>query len=493
MAKRSHEPFNNQQPLHESISFIWTRLGLPNEALEPLHLPGSGLILPSSFKIADLAQSTIALSALSAALIHSLATNSTIPTVTVPRRHAALEFMSERLYTLNGKTDTDLWGPIGGLHGTSDGYVRIHDSFPHHRHGALELLGLSADASREDVAKKVLQWNAQELENAAVERGLVIAKLRSYKEWDEHPQSKALPDFPIEIRKVGDSLPGLSTKLVDEAKKGGTKCLKGLRVLELSRVIAAPVAGKTLAAHGADVLWVTSAKLPSLPRLDADLSRGKRSIQLDLDEPGEKMKLLDLVRDADVVIQSYRPGSLAARGLGAADLAKINPNLVYANLSAYGHDGPWAKRRGFDSLVQTCTGFNVSEAEHWNLGTDGVEDRVAAKALPCQALDHAAGYLLATVILAALYRRAKEGGSWEVTVSLAGVGKYLRSLGQHEGDTGFACQGPKGPEDVEEYLEERDCDFGKLKALRHAANLESLQVGWDEMPRISGSSEMNWL
>ncbi|KAH7319598.1 CoA-transferase family III domain-containing protein [Stachybotrys elegans] len=255
----------------------------------------------------------------------------------------------------------------------------------------------------------------------------------------------------------------------------------------MSRVIAAPLAGRTLAAHGADVIWVTSPTLPDLPKTDCDLARGKRTVQLDIRKEEDKAKLIELLREADIFIQGYRPGALESRGLGPADLVKINPNLVFVNLSAFGPRGPWAKRRGYDSLVQTCSGMNASEAEHYGKGA-------AAMPMPCQALDHAGGYLLATAAMTGLYRRIKEGGSWRVDVSLAGVMKYLRSLGQYPGTSGFSAKNYLSDKDVPpEYYELRDSGLGELKAITHGAKIQGVEVGWKIMPKPLGSDKAEWL
>lgn len=247
------------------------------------------------------------------------------------------------------------------------------------------------------------------------------------------------------------------------------------------------MAGKTLAAHGADVLWVTSPNLPSLPKLDIDVQRGKRTIQLDLNDRLDVDKLRELVKGADVFLQSYRPSSLAARGFSTVDLTELNPGIIVANLSAWGANGPWSGQRGFDSMVQTASGLNVSEAEHYGDGSP-------AKPLPVQALDHAAGYLLATGISAALYKRAKQGGSWEVNVSLAGVGKHLGSMGQVEGNAGFEGDVKPPGELLEDYMmETRYTGFGTLKAMKHAAKVEGKTPGWDVMPKPLGSDEAMWL
>lgn len=406
----------------EGIEELWTGLQLPHQALDSVHLEGQGKGLPSSFKIGQLAQTSIAMTALLAALIYSKKNQGSVPHVTVPLEHAAVEFKSERLYSIDGNAAPSPWGPIGGLHRTSDGHVRLHDSFPNHRDGAKELLGCSDDADRASVAAKIASWTSVDLETAAFDSKLVISALRSYEQWDVLPQAKAIEDFPIQIRKIADGPPRVARYM---AAGDSDKCIRGLRVLEMSRVIAAPLAGKTLAAHGADVLWITSPELPDLPTMDRDFGRGKRTAQLDINRVEDKEKLFSLLDDADVFLQGYRPRSLAARGLSPEQIAAKRPDgIICANMSAYGPNGPWSDRRGFDSLVQTCSGMNVSEAQHYCKGEH-------ARPTPCQALDHAGGYFLTAGILAALYKQMTEGGSYQVDVSLAGVMKYLRSLGQY--------------------------------------------------------------
>ncbi|PNY25132.1 Uncharacterized protein TCAP_04940 [Tolypocladium capitatum] len=467
------------------VDDIWTSLNLPRGALSSLSLPGHDQpAVPSSFKIGLLAQSSIAVSALAAALLSTTRPGrdpdgaaASSPRVRVPLEHAVIEFKSERLYALaGGPHPPPVSRALGGLHAAADGFVRVHDAFPNHVAGTLRLLGLPRDATREDVAARISTWKGVELETAATEGGdVAIYALRSYEQWDALPQAAALDDAPISLAQISPTPVPRAMPMPGNARK----CLSGLRVVEMSRVIAAPVAGRTLAAHGADVLWVTSANLPSLPSLDRDLARGKRSIQLDIHSPDDKRRLLELLKTCDVFIQGFRPGSLAAYGLSPPDLARANPGIVCASLSTFGPRGPWAHRRGFDSLVQTCSGMNVSEAAH----AGRLE---AARPTPCQALDHASGHLLAAGIAAALYRRGTQGGSWQVDVSLAGVMKYLRSLGQYPGDTGFACADVDEPADAPaEMLETRETGFGRMTAVRHSAEVEGMEVGWENAIRVA--------
>lgn len=469
---------------NDAIKLIWRHLDLPEHALDKISLPGTDLGAPSSFKLGILAQTSITLSALAAALVHSHINNTSVREVEVSLQHAIVESDSHTFLTIDGKHLSSSRLPIGGLHKTSDGHIRIHDGFLVHREGLKKLLGCLGADDRARIAAAVAKWTTLDLETAAIKAGLAVAGLRSYEEWDRLPQASAISDFPINIRKVAAGRPFRPESL----KMGGRKCLEGLRVVEIDRVIAAPVAGRTLAAHGADILWVTSPNLEDQPSLDQDFARGKRTIRLNIDDENDRRKLDELLSDADVFLQSYRPGSLARRGLSPEQLsAKSNNGIICANLSAYGPRGPWSDRRGFDSLVQTCSGMNFSEAEHYGAGE-------TARTLPFQALDSASGFFLAAGISAALYKQATEGGSYEVNVSLAGTMKFLRSLGQYEGSSGFQCKQYKTQDDVPaEWMEERESAFGLIKAVTHSASVEGMDVGWEIMPKPLGSDQAVWL
>ena len=272
-------------------------------------------------------------------------------------------------------------------------------NFPHHRDGLLALLG--ADYDRASVAAKLASWDAVDFENAIVERGLVATAYRSFAEWDSLDAAKVLVDQPvIHLEKIGEAPP----RSIDLALCS----LSGMRVLDLTRVIAGPVGGRTPAAHGANVLRITGPHLPFVPPLVIDAGRGKRSAQLDLRHEAGQATLQNLVRDADVFIQGYRPGGLADKGFSPEALAALRPGIVAASLSAYGHLGPWAARRGFDSLVQNALGINHAEAEA--AGSD------KPKVLPCQALDHASGYFLALGVMAAYYDKSRVGAGLSVSL-----------------------------------------------------------------------------
>jgi len=483
------------------VAHLWHNLSLPPSSLLALRFSNDAFAPPppflsSSFKVDLLASSTIALFNLAVAQYKAQRSSSSeLPKVTVNTLAASLEFKSERLYTLNGKSQPTP-SSIGGLHKTRDGYVRIHDGFHVHRANIRRIVRLGPEAGRAEVAAACLNWESRELEEVAAEEGAIVAALRDEEEWEDSAMGRGAPDFPISIRSLGN---GLEVEKVKRQR--GSGYLSSVRVLEFSRVIAAPVAGRALAAHGADVIWVTSPNLEDQPYLDAEFSRGKRSVRLNLDEAEDLKKLRELVKEADVLIQGYRPGSLAKKGLGPEELSKINSQLIYASMSAYPQvdEQPWRGRRGFDSMVQTCSGINVAEAEAWNAAVDEKE-RVPAKVLPCQALDHASGFLLASGIVAALCKRTEKGDGQLVEVSLAGTSKLLRSLGQKDGgfEKGLDVNGYQevlekfGPE-AESLFEERKSELGSMRFLKHAGRIEGAEVGWERMPRLLGSSEPIWL
>jgi crotonobetainyl-CoA:carnitine CoA-transferase CaiB-like acyl-CoA transferase len=443
---------------NSALTQIWHDAGAPTDLLDDVVLTSSDPALPSSFKLGLMAQSAIAASALAAADLWRLRSGRR-QSVAVDMRHAAAEFRSERYLRVDGKPAPELWDKIAGIYRCGDGSrIRLHTNFPHHRDGILALLG--CDHNRASVQQALDRRDALGFEEDAVAAGMVVAALRSFDEWDAHPQGRAVAGLPlVAIEKIGEAPPrGLAP---------AERPLSGIRALDLTRIIAGPVCGRCLAAHGAEVLLVTSPHLPSIEPLVIDTGRGKRSTFLDLREARDKERLRQLLANADIIVQGYRPGAIAALGFGPEETARMRPGIIYVSLSAYGHQGPWALRRGFDSLVQTAAGFNDAEAKA--AGTE------MPKPLPAQALDHAAGYLMAFGAMAALARRARQGGSWHVRVSLARTALWLRSLGRLE--SGFACP-DSSLDDVADLIEETHSGFGRLRAVRHAALLSETPARW---------------
>lgn len=276
----------------------------------------------------------------------------------------------------------------------------------------------------------------------------------------------------MSIEKIGAADP-----VAWPALSAGGLPLEGLHVLELTRILAGPVAGRTLAAYGADVMLVNS---PDLPNIEAipDTSRGKLSTHINLKTLAGRDQLQKLLADAHVFVQGYRPGGLEALGFGPADAARIRPGIVYVSLSAYGHEGPWAGRRGFDSLVQSATGFNLAEAEAFG--------SAAPKAMPYQILDYASGFLMAFGAAAALWRQQTEGGSWHVRVSLAQTARWLREFGRFAPDLTVARP------DFEALVADYPSGFGHLRAMPHAARFSATPPHWERPSMPPGTHPPVW-
>ncbi len=442
----------------EALAALWHQAGLPAEALDHVDLSGAEPVLPSSFAVGTAAQASIAAAALAAAELAVLRTGRR-QRLAVDMRHAAVEFRSERYVRRDGRPTPEIWDKIAGAYPCGDGrWVRLHTNFPHHRDGVLELLRCAYE--RDAVRRALGSWTADAFETAAAENGLVVAAMRSFLEWDHHPQGQAVAMMsPLSIEKIGDAAP--------QSLATAERPLGGVRVLDLTRIVAGPVCGRTLAAHGADVLMITGPHLPSVEALVIDTGRGKLSAYLDLREPADREALARLAREADIFVQGYRPGAIESHGFGPETLARLRPGIVCVSLCAYGFAGPWAARRGFDSLVQTASGFNLAEAEAARAD--------APRPLPAQVLDHASGYLMAFGAMTALRRRAREGGSWHVRVSLAATGRWLRGLGRVP--DGLACADPDF-DDVRDLLEDSASGFGQLTAVRHAARLSETPPLW---------------
>ncbi|HSV58729.1 MAG TPA: CoA transferase [Variovorax sp.] len=454
----------------QALGSIWRAAELPAQALGFADLIGKGPGLPSSFAVVTAAQCSIAAAALAACeLGHARGTPR--QRVSVDIEHAALECTG--WFSIDGK-EPEMWDPISGLYRCGEGQVRIHANFAHHREGALRLLGLDpASAQRTDAEHALLQWKALDFESAAAERGLVATALRSFEQWDATPQGQAIAVQPLfTIERIGDA-----PQLILPPLTAQERPLSGIRVLDLTRVLAGPVGGKALAAYGADVMLVNSPHLPNIAAI-ADTSRGKLSTHIDLQTEDGRAQLQQLLGSAHVFVQGYRPGGLAKLGFSPGELARMRPGIVAVSLTAYGTQGPWARRRGFDSLVQTAMGFNIAEAEAFASGKP--------RPLPMQILDEATGYLMAFGAAAALWRQQREGGSWHVQVSLAQTGQWLRSLGR-------LPDGPKAPRpERKPYLEASSSGFGELLAIRHSAQLARTPARWTRPSMPPGSHPPAW-
>ena len=458
------------QSSFDTLRNIWRIAGLPDDALSFIDLTGREPVFPSTFAVGTAAQATIGAAALAACELGAQR-GAARQRVSVDMTHAAVECTGA--FTVDGK-EPETWGRFSGLYRCADGYVRIHANFEHHQDGALRLLGLDPrTATREDAERALLSWRASDYENAAAQQGLVVTMLRTFDEWDATPQAQAIAAQPLmTITRIGDAAPVALPSLCADAKP-----LDGLKVLDFTRILAGPAGGRALAAFGADVMLVNAPHLPNIPAI-ADTSRGKRSALLDLRLEPDRETLWRLIDDAHVFAQGYRPGGIDALGFGPEVLARRRPGIVYTSLSAYGTQGPWASRRGFDSLVQTATGFNAAEGE---AAGDG-----KPRALPMQTLDMASGFLMAFGAAAAMCKQQREGGSWHVQISLAQTGHWLRGLGRV--DDGLKIAKP----DFAPFVERYASGFGELLAVRPSARLERTPAKYARESVPPGASEARW-
>jgi crotonobetainyl-CoA:carnitine CoA-transferase CaiB-like acyl-CoA transferase len=380
-----------------------------------IEILGADPVFPTPFRVAAAGAAAIASCAIAADELWALRNSEpSTQRISIDLRHAAAGLRSPRYLRIDGAAPKDLFDPLSGLYRAREQrWIFLHCNFPHHRHAVLRALGLTEDAGRDGIASAVSEHDAAALEEAVHAAGGCAGMVRTTQQWAEHPQSAAVARLPlIEIERIGDA--------PREPLPPAARPLAGIRVLDLTRVLAGPTCARTLAEHGADVLKISGSHLPHSGPVEIDTGLGKLSAFLDLRQARERETLSGLIRDGrcDVFSQSYRPGSLAARGFGAQALAVLRPGIVCVELSAWGRTGPWKERRGFDTVVQSVSGMAV---------TQGGE--ATPRTLPVSAIDYVSGYLMAFGTMVALTRRAREGGSWHVRVSLARTGQWIVERG----------------------------------------------------------------
>jgi crotonobetainyl-CoA:carnitine CoA-transferase CaiB-like acyl-CoA transferase len=484
-------PFFQTMTAFSALEHVWSLAGCDATALDDIRLIGEDPGLPSVYRVGALACATIGAQALAAAECHRLRTGRR-QRVELEQRRALAVFRSERYLRIDDGAAPELRDPLMGFYETRDGrWIQLHTNFPHHRQGVVKVLGCADNHAC--VSEAIRGWEGAALDQTLADAGLCAALIRSPDEWAALPQAKALAALPLfEIERIGsgdepDAPPmpigNAARGLADRRDSGSiaTRPLEGVRVIDLSRIIAGPVAGRTLAQHGADVLLVNGPHLPNIAPLVIDNGRGKRSALLDLRRADERETLRALASEADVFLQAYRPGALAAHGFSPEALADVRPGIVYVSICAYGHTGPWAGRRGFDSLVQSASG--IAWAERSAAGS------MAPKHLPCQALDHATGYLAAFGAMVALMRRAVEGGSWHVRVSLAQTGRWLQSFGT-------IAEGWRAPDvsldDVRDLMQAMDTPFGAVLAAAPAETMSATPPQFARPPVPLGTDSASW-
>ena len=434
-------------------------------------------VLPTAFRITETAVATLAAVGLAASDLWELRTRRR-QNVTIDSRHATASLRSGR-YLKMDETPVDFGrNPVVGIYPSKGGrWNYLHGNFPHHRAATLKVLGVREDP--DEVRKAVAQWDGLELEEAIIAAGSAGGMVRTMDEWAKHPQGIAVASLPLmEIIKIGDAPP-------EELPKG-SRPLSGIRVLDLTRVIAGPTCARTLAEHGADVLKISSKHLPSIGRQEYDTGHGKLSAYLDLREDKDKETLHGLVRESDVFSQGYRPGTLGNRGFSPEALAGMRPGIVVVSLCAFSHLGPWASRRGFDTVIQSVSGIVARQGELFP------GDKPGPQFYPVSAIDFLTGYLMATGAMLALARRAREGGSWLVRTSLAQVGRWL--VNQGEVPAAKLKDIPKEftPDELKHWSITSDTPLGKLQHLGPTLRLSETPPRWDRPTVLPGHHQPVW-
>lgn len=387
--------------------------------------------------------------------------------IVVDRRAAGLAMAAADYLSIDGKP-ARAWPELTAFYKARDGWVYLHAGFPPHTVKLLK--ALDAPNDREGLATRVAEMTAQEIEDRCIAANTCGRRVRTEAEWQAHPHNAVITGQPL-IRMT--RLPGRSARGWAPADKP----LDGIRVLDFSRVLAGPTIGRTLAEHGADVLRIASPNLPSATPLVIDTGYGKRSAFVDLDTDQGQHDFKRLLADADVVVDGYRPGALARRGLGLDQLTAARPGLIHFNLSAFGETGPWGGLRGYDSLVQATTGFAPGDPP---------------KRLPCQPLDYLTGYLGAFSVMRALMVRADTGAGTSIEMTLAGIAHWVRQLSNQLLPEHAAPIVNPIAEDITEELCETPSEFGLITSLRPALDVNWRPRKWAP-PIPLGSSVPEWL
>src|SRR5580693_6885715 len=398
---------------------VWGEIGGPADLPDALTATGPRTVLPSVFDVTGLATASVAAATLAAAEFLAVRDDGRPLPVTVHSRQACAAFAAEGLFTPIGWERPGIWDPIAGNYRARDGWIRLHTNYAYHRAAVERLLGV---ADRESVAAAVAEWKAEELETAVVEAGGCAAVMRTREDWLASPAGAATADAPLTAvtdRQRPDDA-AVAGGAVGAAGAVGPLPYSGVRVLDLTRVIAGPIGTRFLAAYGADVLRVDPPGFAEVPALLPETTAGKRTAALDLRAADDRAAFESLAATADVLVSGLRADALAGLGYDDDALAALNPALIVASLDAYGWEGPWRHRRGFDSLVQMSSGIAAAGA-----AATGADHPVP---LPVQALDHACGYLTAAAVGRALTRRRAESAVSRIRLSLIGTTNLLWSL-----------------------------------------------------------------
>lgn len=457
---------------HDLLQALRRACGLPEQAADGVRIDGRDPVIGTPYKVAQTGAAAIAATGMAAAWLLRLR-GRRVPCVTVDAVAAAAAMQSYKFLRIDGRAPGPVMDRLTGFYAAGDGrWVYLHCNFPNLAAANCRALGAAHNPG--SLVASVAGRAGADVEEAIMAGGGGGALVRTEDEWRASPQGiAAAAEPPVTLTRIGDAPP----RPLPQADRP----LHGVRVLDLTRVLAGPTCAKTLAEHGADVLRISRRDLPNSGVLDLDTSVGKRSAWLDLRDPPQRQTMLDLVRGCDVFSQAYRPGALDRHGLSAEALAALRPGIVYVCLNAWGYGSPWRERRGFDTVVQAANGMA------WSAG-DG---RPAQ--LPVAMQDYVAGYLMAYGAMAALARRAEEGGTWQVRVSLAACGEWIRRHGTIAASrwTGLPSQVPEIC--VRPWLVETRSPAGRLTQLGPVARLSGVDSRWDTAVVAEGSCAPAWL
>jgi crotonobetainyl-CoA:carnitine CoA-transferase CaiB-like acyl-CoA transferase len=472
---------------------LWQRMlgeawaGLDREAPEAsgrpvwggqLEVTGDPGRLPSRLPVEDTAIACAGAALLAAAALHARRGGAYLRTARLNRGHVAAAFRSEAWLRVNGTPAGSGFAPLSRFWRAADGWVRTHGNYPWHREALLRALGTGGDP--ESVAPAIAAHAVRDVESLVVAAGGVAAAVRTREAWLAEPQGQAVAAAELVRGRLWRGAPWDEVFSIGGApprrRAAGPLPASGIRVLDLTRVIAGPVATRYLAALGADVLRLDSPHRPELPSQARDGLLGKRSALLDLGTRDGIARLHELLDAADVLMLGYRPDSLDRFGLAPGALSDRHPGLVTVSLSAWGSTGPWGARRGFDSIVQAACGIAVIEAA----------DGERPGALPCQLLDHGTGYLCAAAALRALAAQASGGGTLFRELSLARTAHWL--LGQERSAAAGAVPGGIDPA----WLATVNSAEGPVSVVLPPGQLDGRGLAWPPTLTRYGSDRPAW-
>lgn len=464
---------------------VWTLLGGDPSALDAVTVEDDGPVLAGPLACDDLAVAAVASALLAGAELAQARTGHR-PQVTLAVGPVADAVRSERFLRVDGEPTGPLFDPLSAFHRTADGWVRLHANYPHHRAALLRVLDL-ADDDLPAVRARIAGRSAAELEDALAAAGGVGAAVRSTTDWAAHPAGRALAQQPlVSVSRRTDATIDPRAAARADAVVTPAVPARGYRVVDLTRVIAGPVATRTLAALGAEVLRVDPPGTPELPFGQMDTGPGKLTALLDVRSATGLEQLHALLADADALVTGYRPGALAGLGLGPAELAERHPHLVTASLSAWGDRGPWGTRRGFDSIVQAATGI----ADVCRSPGAGPDDPPGA--LPAQLLDHATGHLTAAAVLLGLAERERTGQRSHARLALAATASFLLAAPRTQVAVPSPAPAGGGESGRSAHTVELPSAYGVLTQVAPPGRLDGVPLRWAFGAHAWGTDQPVW-